>query len=943
MIFDLRSVMRTVALFACLCGISGILVSSGAAQAPVPSFAVNPHSLNFGNLLLGRTSLIQLVTVTNTGTVPLNITLVLADNTNFTMFKSCPPTLAAGAACEFGGEFSPTQTGPLSTSVSVKANGQSQTVPFIGVGISPTVTLTPNTLNFGSVPTGTTSAPQKVTLANQGTMSLSSISIVSGSSNFPVKSSCPRTLPAGKSCSFSAMFTPGGGGVETGTVTVTDSDPSSPQLVGMSGTGTSGTASVSPTSLNFKGQLVGTTSQPQSVTLSNPGSSALSVISIVASGDYAQTNNCPASLPSGANCTVNVTFSPTSGSTRNGYVTFNDTDPTNLQTVTLTGTGSVRTTSLSIKPKVASINFTQTQQFEAYLNGTQTDNVTWYVNGVVGGNKNTGTISTTGLYTPPQQTGSFTIQAVDKSDSSQAASAPLVVTNFAGAFTYHYDNSRTGQNLNETVLTTGNVNFQQFGKLFSYPIDGYAYADPLYEPSVNIPNQGVHNVVYIATQNDSVYAFDADGLSTAPLWQASFIDPDNGVTPIPYTDVLPSNCLSSVGPVIGVMATPVIDPGLGVIYVLARTKEVSNGVATYPQRLHALNITTGEEMPGSPVLISASVPGNGEGSSGGNLAFDDIHNNARAGMLLTNGVVYLTWSSPCDQHPYHGWVIGYNENTLQQVAALNTSPNGTGASIWASGAGIAADTQGNIFFMTSNGDFNVDGGGIDYGMTILKLSANEGGLAVADYFTPYNQGYLTYNDYDLAGGGLLLLPDQTVGPPHLAVGAGKEGTIYLVNRDAMGGFSPADNNRTQQWLFQAVGKEKIDDPYFGMPAYYQNQLYFWGANDVLKAFSFYDGLLSQTPISSGTLTSGVIGYTPSISANGNNNGIVWASQFFFQAPAVLHAYDAANVSRELYNSKQAANNRDQAGTAIEFTVPTVANGKVYLATQTELDVYGLLP
>jgi len=919
-----------------------MLLADDAFSAPQPIVKLSPTSLNFGTVEVGRTTMAQTVTVTNAGNSTLDITSIgLEDVDNYLRFNSCPTTLPAGSSCNFAIAFAPQSVGDLSSRVQVHDSVGVQKIPITAISVAPSVLLSPNTVNFGTVAEGNTSAPETVTLTNQGTSTLLSIGVtVSGGGYTLATNNCPASLAAQGSCSFSVTYSPGGGGTAMGTVTVTDSDPSSPQFVGLIGTGTSGAVTLNPPSLTFNQEPVGTKSAPQTVTVTNSGATPLAMISILASGDYAQTNNCPGSLAASANCTIHVTFTPSAKGTRAGYITLNDTDPTNLQTVTLTGSGVMKPSIVTISPRQASVTFSQTQQFTGFISGSQAD-VTWSVDQIAGGNSRVGTITTSGLYTPPQTAGSHVITAQDPSEPSQTANAPLVVTNFPGAFTYGYDNSRDGQNTQETVLTTGNVNATQFGKLFRYPVDGEIYPDPLYVPNVNIPSQGTHNVVYVATEADSVYAFDADGRTSTALWHTNFTDPDQGVTTVPYADVLPTSCRNT-GPVLGITGTPVIDPVRGVLYVMVRTKEVTNGVATYPQRLHALDITTGAEVAGSPATVDASVPGIGEGNNGqGQVPFDDIHDNSRAGLLLVNGVVYVTWSSPCDQHPYHGWVIGFDESTLQQVYVFNTTPNGDAGSIWGAGAGPAADSEGNIYFLTGNGDFNADVSGGDYGIAMVKLSgANP---EVLDYFAPYNSSYLAFIDFDLASGNVLLLPDQTVGPPHLAIGTGKEGTIYLVNRDNMGHFSATDNNQIVQWLFKAVGnKTGVSEAYFGLPAYWQNNLYFWGANDVFKMFRFYNGLMSRAPIVTGTLEVITQGPTPAISSNGNAQGIMWTVEWLANKAAILRAYDAANPSREIYDSTQAGK-RDTAGISVEYTVPMVANGKVYVATEQELDVYGLLP
>jgi len=618
-----------------------------------------------------------------------------------------------------------------------------------------------------------------------------------------------------------------------------------------------------------------------------------------------------------------------------------DSNPSALQTVTLSGTGEVLPSTVTLSPRTASVNFTRGQQFQAAINGIPSSDVTWAVDGIVGGNSTIGIISTSGLYTPPTAAAEHLVSATSNADPSQSASVRLVVTNYAGTFTYHNDNARTGQNLNETELTTGNVNQAQFGKLFSYPVDGQIYAQPLYVPSVSAPGQGIHNVVYVATEHDGVYAFDADGASTTPLWYDSFIDPARGITTVPSSDVGSPN----ISPEYGMTGTPVIDPVTGTLYVVARTKEVSGGIVNYVQRLHALAIATGEEQPGSPVVIQASVPGHGNGTDGhGNVPFDSLHNNSRSGLLLLNGAVYIVWASPGDVEPFHGWVMGYDARTLVQISVFNTSPNGSQGGIWQGGAAPAADPAGNIFVMTGNGSLSGRLGGSEFGQTFLQLANGKGALTVADFFMPFNAAILNSADTDLGSTGPLLLPDQPTGPQHLLVGAGKEGKIYLVNRDNMGHFNSVDDSQIVQVIPNAVG-EVGTLPAKGarsMPGYWQNQIYYVGYKDYPKAFRLLNGLISVTPVSQSTTFFNYPGAVPVVSSNGLTNGIVWASQTIAGGPAILHAFDAANVARELYNSN-GAGSRDLPGTAVKFAVPTVANGKVYVGTATELDVYGLLP
>lgn len=519
-----------------------------------------------------------------------------------------------------------------------------------------------------------------------------------------------------------------------------------------------------------------------------------------------------------------------------------------------------------------------------------------------------------------------------------ALSALLVVNAWAqvNVTTYHYDNLRSGQNLHETSLTPSLVTVNAFGKLFSQPVDGQVYAQPLVLHNFQIKGKGSHSVVFVATENDSVFAFDANsntGANAAPLWQVNFTNPAQGITTVPSTDL----GSSAISPQIGITGTPVIDPRNATLYVVAATKE--NGV--YFQRLHALNIMTGAEEFGGPVVIAATVPGTGSNSSAGMLSFDPFRSNQRPGLLLLNGIVYISWASHGMEsvYPYHGWVIGYDENTLQQAAAYCVTANGDQGGIWQSGDGLAADTLDNIFAMTGNGTFDANTGGVDFGMSYIKLSS-KAGLKVADYFTPYNAVQMSQQDLDLGSGGPLLLPYQAGATnPYLAVGAGKEGVIFLLNRNDMGHFNAKGDTQIVEEIANAFAGHSL----YSTPSYWQGNLYFWGANDVLRVFQMSKGLIVPTPIATSAVTLNSPGATPVISANQSTNGIVWALDTSqpLTGPAVLHALNAETAA-EIYNSGQAGT-RDQAGNAVKFTVPTVANGKVYVGTAAELDVYGLLP
>ena len=501
--------------------------------------------------------------------------------------------------------------------------------------------------------------------------------------------------------------------------------------------------------------------------------------------------------------------------------------------------------------------------------------------------------------------------------------------------TYHNDNARTGQDTAETTLTPANVNSNQFGKLFSTTVDGYVYAQPLYMPNVNIAG-GTHNVLYVATEHDSLFAIDAD--SGAVLWQQSFINPSAGITTASSSDV----ACGDLVPEIGITSTPVIDPATGTIYLVAKTKENGN----FFQRLHALDIATHAEKFGGPVVISATTQGR---------TFDPLKQANRPGLLLENGHVVIAWASHCDNGPYQGWVISYNAATLAQDAAFNTEPdsiNGFFGGIWMSGDGVAADSNGNLYFATGNGDYRSATG--DWGDSIVKLNGPSGGtLNVADWFTPFNQGSLSGGDTDLGSGGVMLLPDLPSGK-QLLVQMGKEGKIYLLDRNNMGKYcpdlSPPCSGGDPQIVQEIPG---ASNGIWGAPSYWNGNVYYGGGSDGgtpdnLLAFSFNannSGLLSTSPTSKSPNSFAFATAAPVISANGNSNGIVWIvdnSAFASSCCQALYAYDATNLANMLYNSNQATGQRDVPGGAVKFTAPIIANGKVYVGSQGKVSAFGAI-
>ena len=496
--------------------------------------------------------------------------------------------------------------------------------------------------------------------------------------------------------------------------------------------------------------------------------------------------------------------------------------------------------------------------------------------------------------------------------------------------TYKNDLSRSGQNLTESTLTLANVTTSSFGLLRVLPADGKVDAQPLYISQLSVSG-AMRSVVFAATENDSVYAFDANTGSI--LWQVSLLAAGETVSDM-------RDC-TQVSPQIGVTSTPVIDRSAGAhgtLFVIAMSKDAASN---YHQRLHALDLASGAELLGGPTEISATSPT----AAGGVAMFVAGQYAERAALLLSNGTVYTSWTSHCDIPPYFGWIIGYSESTLSQSAVLNVAPNsnGGGPSIWMSGGGPAADSEGNIYLLTANGVFEttLDSNGFpnqqDYGNSFLKLSTAGGSLSVADYFTMYNEVAESSADGDLGSGGEMLLPDLTDSTNtvrHLAIGAGKDGNIYVVNRDSMGKFNASGNSQ----IWQQV-RGVVPGGIWATPAYFNGTVYYGDAGSTLKAFTIANAKLAAAPQSQTSVQFTYPGTAPSVSANGTSNAIVWAHEN--SNPAVLHAYDATNLAHELYNSNQAGN-RDQFGAGNKFITPTVADGKVFIGTTSGVAVFGLL-
>jgi len=643
----------------------------------------------------------------------------------------------------------------------------------------------------------------------------------------------------------------------------------------------------------------------------------------------------PAAVPNPATVTLKATS--VSDTTKSASATI---------TVLAASGGGVAVT---LTPKRGGIAVSQALNFTATVaNDAGNKGVTWSVSG-------TGTLSAqtlTAATLTGTAAGSAVVTATSIADVTKSASVTIGVTDLAGVFTYHNNNNRDGSNTREFALTPGNVNTSSFGKLFSCNADGAIYAQPLWVPKVGVGG-GTHNVIVAATMRDSVYVFDADANPCVTYWNKNLI---------PGGETYGNNGdlgTADIFPDIGILGTPVIDSTTSTIYVVTKTK--NSGTTTYHQRIHALSLTDGSEKFGGPIDITSAitVPGVGDQSSGGSVPFNVLTENQRSGLALVNGVVYVSWASHGDNTPYHGWIIGYNAGNLAQAPTVfNTTPNGGLGGIWMSGGAPAADSSNNLYVITGNGSF--DNTNQNYGMAFIKLSTS-GGLNVSDFFSPFNEGTLSGADQDFGSGGAAVLIDQPSGPfPHLVVGGGKDQNLFVLNRDAgkMGGFSASSNNVVQSVPF--------GNGIFATAAFWNNNLYLAGSGS-LKAFAFNSGssTFNTTPSSQSTDTYGFPGSSPSVSASGNTNGIVWgmSSNAFgtnnsgprAAGPALLRAYDATNLNTELWNSSQAAGGRDTAGNAVKFTVPTVANGKVYIGTRGsddsngngsvfgQINVYGLLP
>lgn len=580
---------------------------------------------------------------------------------------------------------------------------------------------------------------------------------------------------------------------------------------------------------------------------------------------------------------------------------------------------------MSLSPQTAAITLGRAQQFIATVPGGGA--VTWSVDGIANGNNTVGVISATGLYTAGAA-GTHTILATSVVNSTQTASAIAAVTDLAGVYTYHNNLARDGANTQEYALTPRNVNTTSFGKLASCAVDGAIYAQPLWVANVTL--SGVkRNVLFVTTQHDSLFAFDGDSNSCTLLWSVSLIDVahggSSGETSVPSKLVGAGFVL--IQPEVGVSGTPVIDASSGILYVVS--KSINAAQTMFYQRLHAIDIATGKEKTGSPVIIAATYPGTGDG--GTTVTFNAKQQAQRSGLALVNGTVYIAWGSNEDISPWYGWIMGYNETSLTQTAAFNSAPNVQRGGIWMSGGAPAADSLNHLYVLTGNGNFdagNSTAPNNDYGDSLLQLNA---ALRVTQYFTPSDELDDALGDHDFGSGGAAVLADLPAGNTvtHALVCGGKDGTLYVLNRDLLGGFGDS----------AAVQAIALGHGIFSTSAIWNNYLFVAGVGGPLAAYQLNLATVQFNPASSSTHTYGFPGATPSVSASGTTNGVVWAldthsyctTESSACGPAVLHAYDATKLGTELWNSGMLST--DMAGNGVKFSVPTIANGRVYVATR----------
>ncbi len=838
--------------------------------------------------------------------------------------SAAPTAVASGAAS--------TLTWSSTNATACTATG-GWTGALAATGSQSTGALTANT-SFSLTCTGaggtSAAATAQVNVVPTATLTANPTSVASGAASTLTWSSANATSCTASGSWSGALAT--SGSRSTGPVATNSS-------FSLTCAGTGGTSATATVQVNVVPTAV-LTANPSVVVSGN--ASTLTWTSTNATGCTASGGWTGALAPNGSQSTGNLTAASTSYSLA----------CTGLggTSVVATATVTVSSGSVTVSPTNAAIVLTQTQQFTATNPSGGT--TSWTVDGVAGGNASVGTVSATGLYTAGTSPSRHTVVATSDVDTTQSGSSTVAVTDLAGVYTYHNNKARDGTNTKEYALTKANVNTATFGKVAACPVDGAIYGQPLWASNVTVGGVN-HNMVIVATEHDGLFAFDADASPCSLLWSVNLIDNAHGgttgETSVPWN--LVGVGAGDMQPEVGVTGTPVIDPATGIVYVVS--KSISSDHSTFYQRIHAVDITTGNEKNGSPTLIAGTYPGTGDGST--TVTFDPHQELQRAGLALLNGVVYVAFTAHEDNAPWYGWMMSYQYNGtgFNRLNVFNVSPNLKKGGIWMSGGAPAMDAADNIYVITGNGDFNVTSPNNDYGDSLLQLSPT---LGLSSYFTPPNEAYYNNNDLDFGSGGAAILADLPAGNvvTHALICGGKDNTIFVMNRDALGGFSNSGVVQT------------INNGYsiFATGAFWNNSFYIGGFNGPVKKYQLDTTTAQLSVASSSGHHFGFAGATPSISAMGTQNGIVWSLDTGAYCthqtrggcgPAVLYAHDASNVATELWNSSTVAS--DAAGYAVKFTLPTVANGRVYVPTRGnnaggaagstssngELSIYGLKP
>lgn len=946
---------------------------SGVGGSAPATASVSPTSLAFPGTSVGASSVPQTVTLTNGPGSSIDISSVAVAGTNASDFvvsgNTCGPSLAISASCTVTIIFKPGAAGARSANLTFvdSATNSPQAVALSGSGSSMGATsVSPSGLTWAAVAVGNKSGQKTVTLTNGNgaTINISSFSFTGANpGDFSVFSkTCGSTLAPSTSCSLNILFAPTGTGTRTATLNLVDSDSNSPQTVGVSGLGTSGVVAATPATVSFGSTTLGTSAAAQSITLSNGNTSPITISSVAIAGANASdfvlaANSCGATLSVNGNCSATIYFRPTTAGARIATLSFADSATGSPQSVALSGIGGTLLTISPLNPSVevnGTVHFTSTvpvtwvstcgsiagdgtftapaAQAPCSVTATATDGSgqtastpitlsaaslditpddadlhalntqTFTANQPVTWSASCGTISSSGVFTAPATEGTCTITATTDNSLTATATVSVELANYTAR---KGGGGLLGARTDERALTPSNVNASTFGLSWTANVDGWVNAQPLYMNALTV-NGAPHNVVFIATANDSVYALDAD--TGAQLWQVSLI-------PGGASAVVSSTVGFTSAPLIGILGTPVIDPSTSTMYVVAETSEQSG--TYFPHRLHALDLATGSEKFGGPVLVNDPQ-------------MAPIHKLQRTGLALANGNVYFGIGSMQDMQPYHGLVFAFDATTLAQEAVWDATPTGVEGGIWMGGAPPSVDEDGNLYVTTGNGTLD---GATNFGEAAVKLSP---GLQLLDYFAPYNYADYNAGDIDLGSGTIMVVPHQSGSHPHELIACGKPTPVYVLDRDNLGQLGASADNIIQR-LDNQVGAyattTKSVQACFTSPAMWGQNVYFGGKYDVLKMFTLdpNTGLLSTTPASQGTLAYGYPGADPVISANGAANGIVWSLDSKTNA---LIANDAGNLANTLFTGTLPA-------PVIRWTVPTVVNGHVYVGEQGKVFGFGL--